>query len=147
LAATQLLKLASACVDMYGMVSAGTSCVAEHEAVAAVHDLVTALAARVGKMIPRRNDARYPMNMPLVVGRLNLAGAFEEFGRAWGLDLCAHGIGMITDRIVCTGDELHVKLPALDGRDHLLPIRVKHTDRLFGNVYRVGGHFLFMKAA
>ena len=132
---------------MYGMTSAVTSCVGEQEAVAAVHEMITALAARVGKMIPRRNDARYPMNMPLVVGRVNLAGAFEEFGRAWGLDLCAHGIGMITDRIVCTGDELHVKLPGLDSREYLLPIRVKHTDRLFGNVYRIGGQFLFAKAA
>src|SRR5688572_22285578 len=110
------------------MTSAVTSCVGEQEAVAAIHEMVTALAARVGKMIPRRNDARYPMNIPLVVGRVNLAGAFEEFGRAWGLDLCAHGIGMITDRIVCTGDELHVKLPGLDGREYLLPITVKHTD-------------------
>ena len=129
------------------MTSAVTSCVGEQEAVAAIHEMVTALAARVGKMIPRRNDARYPMNIPLVVGRVNLAGAFEEFGRAWGLDLCARGIGMITDRIVCTGDELHVKLPGLDGREYLLPIRVKHTDRLFGNVYRVGGQFLIAKAA
>ena len=132
---------------MYGMASCITSSVAEREAVAAVEQMVTELASRVGRMIPRRNDARYPMNMPLVVGRVTLSGAFEELGRAWGLDLCAHGIGMITDRVVCTGDELHVKLPGVDGRDYLLPITVKHTDRLFGNVYRVGGHFMFGKAA
>ena len=131
---------------MKGMANAITSC-GNQEAVIAVEEMVTALAARVGKMIPRRNDARYPMNLPLVVGRVNLAGAFEEFGRAWGLDLCAHGIGMITDRIVCTGDELHVKLPGVDGRDYLLPITVKHTDRLFGNVYRVGGEILFTKGS
>lgn len=119
----------------------------EREAVAAIDDLVNELASRVGKMIPRRNDARYPMNAQLIMGRLTAGGAFEEIGRAWGFDLGAQGLGMVTDRVVCTGDELHVRLRGLDGRDHLLPLRVQHTDRLFGNVYRIGGQFMFAGSA
>jgi len=132
---------------MNGMASAPTSCCGEREAVVAVDELVTVLASRVGTLIPRRNDARYPMNAQLIMGRVNLRGAFEEIGRAWGFDLGSQGLGMITDQVVCTGDQLHVKLRGLDGEDHLLPMRVTHTDRLFGNVYRIGGQFMFAKAA
>ncbi|HEV2292728.1 MAG TPA: hypothetical protein VGR35_02670 [Tepidisphaeraceae bacterium] len=119
----------------------------EREAVVAIDDLVNELASRVGKMIPRRNDARYPMNAQLIMGRLSAGGVFEEIGRAWGFDLGAQGLGMITDRVVCTGDEMHVRLRGLDGCDYLLPMRVTHTDRLFGNVYRIGGQFLFTNSA
>ena len=124
----------------------GTTSCGEPDALAAVDQLVSELASRVGKLIPRRNDARYPMNAQLILGRLSAGGAFEEMGRAWGFDLGTQGLGMITDRIVCTGDELHVRMRGLDGRDHLLPLRVTHTDRLFGNVYRIGGQFLFNKS-
>jgi hypothetical protein len=119
----------------------------EREAVVAIDDMVNELAARVGKTIPRRNDARYPLNAPLTMGHLRTGGRFEEIGRAWAFDLGTQGLGMITDRVVCTGDEMHVKLRGLDGRDHLVPMRVTHTDRLFGNVYRIGGQFLLAKAA
>lgn len=127
------------------MANAATTSFGEREAVVAIDDLVNELASRVGKMIPRRNDARYPMNAQLIMGRLSATG-FEEIGRAWGFDLGAQGLGMITDRVVCPGDELHVRLRGLDGRDHLLPMRVTHTDRLFGNVYRIGGQFMFAKS-
>ena len=129
------------------MASENTPCCGEREAVVAVDEMVTALASRVGKMIPRRSDARYPMNAQLVMGRLSINGVFEEIGRAWGFDLGTQGLGMITDRVVCTGDDLHVKLRGLDGCDHLLPMRVTHTDRLFGNVYRIGGQFQFKSKA
>ena len=114
---------------------------------AAIGALVNELAARVGKTIPLRNDARYPLNAPLTMVRVRPGGAVEELGRAWAFDLGTQGLGMITDHVVCTGDEMHVKLRGLDGRDHLVPMRITHTDRLFGNVYRIGGQFLFARAA
>ncbi len=121
-----------------------TSC-GDRDAVVAIDDLVSELASRVGKTIPLRNDARYSLNAPLTMVRVHPSGALEDIGRAWAFDLGAQGLGMITDRVVCTGDEMHVKLRGLDGRDHLVPMRVTHTDRLFGNVYRIGGQFMFAK--
>ncbi len=122
-----------------------TSC-GDRDAVVAIDDWVSELASRVGKLIPQRTDARYPLSAQLTIGHVR-SGVFEEVGRAWAFDLGTQGLGMITDRVVCTGDEMHVKLRGLDGRDHLVPMRVTHTDRLFGNVYRIGGQFLFAKAA
>ena len=125
----------------------GSTSSGERDAVVAIDALIGELAARVGRTIPLRNDARYPLNAPLTMVHLRPGGGVEELGRAWAFDLGTQGLGMITDRVVCTGDEMHVKLRGLDGRDHLVPMRITHTDRLFGNVYRIGGQFLLPKTA
>ena len=119
----------------------------DRDAVVPIDDLVNELAQRVGKMIPRRNDARYPMHAALTIGRMRDGSSFDEIGPAWAFDLGAHGLGMISDRRFAAGEEIAVKLRVLDGTDHVVPMRVTHTERLFGDVYRVGGQFLFAKAA
>jgi hypothetical protein len=129
------------------MPTTATVAPAERNAVVAIDDLVNELAQRVGKMIPRRNDARYPMHAALTIGVLRDNGVFDVMGAAWGFDLGSQGLGMISDKKLPAGDEIHVKLRGLDGQDHLIPMRVTHTERLFGNVYRIGGQFLFNKAA
>src|SRR5215218_3952651 len=132
-------------VDTLRMANAATLLRGSREAVVAIDDLVNELAQRVGKMIPRRNDARYPMHMPLTIGRVRDGGVFEEMGPAWAFDLGAQWIGLISDHKLPAGEEICVKLRGLDGNDHLVPMRVTHTVRLFGNVYRIGGQFLFEK--
>ena len=100
-----------------------------HDAVVAIDDLVNELAQRVGKMIPRRNDARYPMHAPLTIGRVRDDGSFDEMATAWAVELGPHGLGMISDQRFAADEVIAVKLRVLDGNDHIVPTRVTHTLR------------------
>lgn len=110
-------------------------------ALSAVRQLVADVARRLGKVDPKRASTRFPYNAEVTIGSVYENGAFAVIRPAWGFDLSARGIGMLTDRKFDAGQELYLRLVTLDNEEHVVPIRITHSRCLFGTVYRIGATF------
>lgn len=112
------------------------------QALSAVRQLVMDVARRLGKVDPKRASTRFPYNAEVAIGTVYENGQFALIRPAWGFDLSARGIGMLTDRKFDQGQELYLKLNTLDGEEHVVPIRITHSRCLFGTIYRIGASFV-----
>ena len=87
-----------------------------------------------------RRDFSQPVNFKFSRERDGQVELFEETGR--GVDICSHGLGLITDQKFNKGDVFKVTLPST-AEETLLPVysQVVWVMRQEDG-YRVGLHFL-----
>ena len=109
----------------------------------ALETLIEDLARRDAK-IPRgkRATARYDLNAPLKLGTRTDSSPIKPLCDAWGLNISASGVGMLTQQEFLPSRDVYLNLQTITGCPGWVKLRVIYSQKLVGTMVRSGAVFV-----
>lgn len=111
----------------------------------AIGRLVVGLEKRENLLRERRNHQRYSFQVKVHLCSKTSDNHYQTICEAWALDMSIGGIGCLAERIIETDDVIYVSFEEVLGHPCYIPVQIKHSRSLIGNIRILNAEFVFIE--
>lgn len=111
----------------------------------AIGRLVVGLEKREHLLRERRAHQRYSFQVKVHLCSKTSDNQYQTICEAWALDMSIGGMGCIAERNIETDDVIYVSFEEVLGHACYVPVQVKHSRTLIGNIRMLNAEFVFLE--